>query len=72
MQGRADRGIMLTTGTFTADAQKEARRDGVAAIELVNGEKLLDMFESLGLGLVLRTTYDIDHGFFDQFRSKAG
>ncbi|AFZ11492.1 restriction endonuclease [Crinalium epipsammum PCC 9333] len=69
MMGRADKGIILTTGTFTSDAQKEAVRDGVPPIELVHGEKLLDMFESLELGLTPRTTYDIDLHFFQEFQS---
>ncbi len=69
MMGRADKGIILTTGTFTSDAQKEAVRDGVPPIELVHGEKLLDMFEHLELGLLPRTTYDIDLHFFKEFQS---
>jgi restriction system protein len=51
MAGRADKGIILTTGTFTPDARREAERDGVPPIELVDGDKLLDLFESLELGL---------------------
>jgi restriction system protein len=51
MLGRADKGIIITTGTFTTDAVKEARRDGVPPIELVDGQKLVDMFELLELGL---------------------
>ena len=41
MEGRADKGIFLTTGTFTMDAKKEAVRDGAKPIELVDGEKLV-------------------------------
>ncbi len=70
MQGRADKGIILTTGSFTADARKEAVRDGVPPIELVDGEKLLDMFEELELGLKPRKAYDIDSQFFDEFRKQ--
>ncbi len=69
MMGRADKGIILTTGTFTSDSQKEAVRDGVPPIELVHGEKLLDMFGNLELGLVPRTIYDIDLHFFKEFQS---
>jgi restriction system protein len=68
MMGRADKGIILTTGTFTSDAQKEAVRDGVPPIELVNGSKLLDMFVNLELGLTPRKTYDIDLHFFKEFQ----
>ncbi len=68
MQGRADKGIILTTGTFTQEAKREARRDGALPIELVDGEKLVDMFEKLELGLKPRTIFDLDEGFFDEFR----
>ncbi|MCE9646275.1 MAG: restriction endonuclease [Chloroflexi bacterium] len=68
MMGRADKGIILTTGTFTSEAKKEAVRDGVPPIELVDGEKLLDMFETLELGLKPKKAYNIDEKFFDDFR----
>ena len=69
MMGRADKGIILTTGTFTAEAQKEALRDGVSPIELVNGEKLIDMFERLELGLKPRKTFDVDEQFFEPYQT---
>lgn len=68
MMGRADKGIILTTGSFTAEARKEAVRDGVPPIELVDGEKLLDMFEELELGLKPRKTFELDLSFFDEFK----
>ena len=67
MMGRADKGIILTTGTFTSDAKKEAVRDGVNPIELVDGEKLMDMFETLELGLKPKKAFEIDEKFFDDF-----
>jgi restriction system protein len=68
MMGRADKGIMITTGSFTVDAKKEARRDGVPPIELVAGEDLVALFENLELGLRPRKTFEIDPGFFEEFR----
>jgi restriction system protein len=67
MAGRADKGIIITTGTFTAEAKREATRDGVPPIELIDGDKLLDMLESLELGLRPVTTFEVDHGFFTEF-----
>jgi restriction system protein len=67
MQGRADKGIIITTGTFTAEARKEAVRDGVPPIELVDGEKLVEMMEELGLGLVPVQAFKVDEGFFEQY-----
>ena len=68
MMGRADKGIIMTTGTFTNEAKKEAIRDGVPPIELVDGEKLLDMFEQLELGLKPIKAFEVDAKFFDEFR----
>jgi restriction system protein len=70
MQGRADKGIIPTTGTFTADAKKEALRDGVPPIELVDGEKLIEMFESLELGLKQKISFELDPHFFDPFKGQ--
>lgn len=69
MSGRADKGIFLTTGRFTQDAKKEARRDGAQPIELVDGEMLVDMFEKLELGVKPVTTYEVDHKFFKEYES---
>jgi restriction system protein len=71
MAGRADKGIMMTTGTFTVEAKKEARRDGATPIELVSGEDLVKLFEDLELGLLPRKTYEIDRKFFDEFSREA-
>jgi restriction system protein len=68
MMGRADKGIILTTGNFTSEARKEAVRDGVPPIELVHGEKLIEMLEQLELGLTPVRAYEIDPSFFDEFR----
>jgi len=68
MMGRADKGIIITTGTFTSDARKEATRDGVPPIELVDSEKLLSMFEVLELGVRPIKAYEVDPRFFDEFR----
>lgn len=67
MMGRADKGMVLTTGTFTVEAKREARRDGAPPIELVDGDDLVRLFESLEFGLRPRTTYDVDEAFFQQF-----
>jgi restriction system protein len=69
MAGRADKGIIITTGTYTAEARREASRDGVPPIELIDGEKLVDMLEHLELGLRPVTAYEIDEQFFNEFMS---
>jgi len=67
MAGRADKGIIITTGSFTAESRKEAVRDGVPPIELVDGEKLIGVLEQLELGLKPSTTYTLDFVFFESF-----
>ena len=68
MMGRADKGLILTTGGFSADAKAEAARDGVPPIELVDGEEIVDLLEQIELGLIPRKTFEIDPKFFDEFR----
>ncbi len=67
IMGRADKGIFITTGTFTSEARREAVRDGVPPIELVDASKLILMFEQLELGLIPKTVYEIDKSFFKEF-----
>ena len=67
MAGRADKGIIVTTGSFAAEARREATRDGAPPIELIDGEKLLDVLEKLELGLKPVTTYEVERTFFREF-----
>ena len=71
MQGRADKGLIITTGTFTADARREATRDGAPAIDLLDGEALCGLLKDLRLGVEVRpvTTEQIivDEAFFAGF-----
>jgi restriction system protein len=69
MAGRTDRGIIITTGTFTAEARREGTREGVPPIELIDAEKLIEMLKSLELGLKPETTYKVDESFFEEFKS---
>ena len=69
MSGRADKGIIITTGTFTQEAKREATRDGAPPIELIDGEQLIDMLEKLEQGLKAVTTYEVEHAFFNEFKA---
>jgi restriction system protein len=51
MVGRADKGLLVTTGTFTKDAFREATRDGAPAIDLIDGAQLVEMLRELALGV---------------------
>lgn len=67
MTGRADKGIILTTGRFTQDAKKEAIRDDAPPIELVDGDGMIELFEKNELGLKPIKTFEVDTPFFDEF-----
>jgi len=71
MQGRAEKGIIITTGTFTAEARREAGRDGAPPIELVDSENLVAMFERLEIGLRPVQTFQLDPSFFQEFQKKG-
>ena len=54
MMGRTDKGLFITTGSFTAEAKKEATRDGAPSIELIDGPLLCELLKKLGLGVSVR------------------
>jgi len=68
MQGRTDKGLLITTGTFTRDAIKEATRDGAPPIDLIDGEQLVQRLKELGLGvkISLIESVDIDIEWFSK------
>jgi restriction system protein len=54
MVGRADKGLFITMGTFTKEAIKEATRDGAPAIDLVDGDQLVEKLKQLSLGVITK------------------
>lgn len=56
IMGRCEKGLFITTGTFTSHAMDEARRDGALAIDLVDGSRLCDLLKSLSLGVKTEIT----------------
>jgi restriction system protein len=59
MIGRADRGLVITTGTFSREARAEATRDGAPPIDLVDGEQLLDKLRELRLGVGVKMIEEV-------------
>jgi len=51
LQGRADKGLFVTTGRFTNEARKEASRDGAIPIDLIDGEGLVKKIKDIKLGV---------------------
>jgi len=67
MIGRADKGLLITTGTFTPDALKEATRDGAPPIDLIDGEQLTQKLKELNLGVHSKMVeaVEVDSKWFD-------
>ena len=69
MVGRTDKGLFITTGTFTRDAIREANRDGAPAIDLMDGEKIAEKLKELNLGvdIELREHITVNKKWFENF-----
>lgn len=59
MVGRADKGLIITPSTFTADARREATRDGAPAIDLVDGEALCGLLKDRQLGVTVKLVEEV-------------
>ena len=59
MAGRGDKGLLITTGTFTREAKREASRPGAPPIDIVDGEKLCELLKEHGLGVQSRTVEEV-------------
>jgi len=59
MVGRTDKGLFITTGSYTPDAQKEATRDGAPAIDLIDGEQLCELLKNLKLGVTTKMVEEV-------------
>lgn len=68
MTGRTDKGIMITTGTFSSEAEREAVREGAPQVELVDGERLVEMMERLQIGVEPMTVYVVNYEFFESYK----
>ena len=68
MMGRTDKGLIITTGTFSPDARREATRDGAPPIDLIDGESLCDKLKELSLGVETKLVekVSVKPDWFDQ------
>jgi restriction system protein len=72
MAGRGEKGLLITTGSFTRNAQAEAARDGAPPVELIDGDRLCNLLKEFRLGIEVRTrvTEDVTvkPDFFDEYQ----
>ena len=67
--GRADKGLFITTGNFTRDAQREAVRDSASAIDLIDGIYLCDLLKNFSVGVTTESVEIVrpQREFFENF-----
>jgi restriction endonuclease Mrr len=72
MAGRGEKGLLITTGSFTREAQAEATRDGAPPVELMDGDRLCDLLKEFRLGVEVRERIEqdvtVNPGFFDEYQ----
>src|SRR2546421_6736738 len=72
MAGRGEKGLLITTGSFTRNAQAEAVRDGAAPVELIDGDRLCDLLREYRIGVEVRERIEqvvaVNPGFFDEYQ----
>ena len=59
MSGRADKGLILTTGSFTREAKKEATRDGAIPIDLIDGNEFAERLKELKIGVEIELVEEV-------------
>ena len=73
MAGRGEKGLLVTTGTFTRSARDESSRDGAPPVELIDGDDLCNLLKEYELGVQTRIRQvedvSVDLDFFKQFEA---
>lgn len=60
-----EKGVLITTGSFTHAAKEEASSEGKRLIDLMDGEELINKLAEYGIGLTEVKSYEIDEDFFN-------
>lgn len=66
IMGRADKGLIITTGVFSKDAKDEARRDGALIIDLIDGHDLANKLKEFNLGVKIIEQVEINEKWFNE------
>ena len=64
---QADKGLLITTGTFTQGARQESSKPGFPLIDLIDGDLLADKLRELGMGVSTRMVerVEVNPNWFD-------
>lgn len=61
-----EKGIFITTGTFTRAAREEASNAGKQQIDLIDGEEFINKLIEYRLGVKEKMVYEVDKEFFEK------
>ena len=61
-----EKGIFITTGTFTRAAREEASNAGKQQIDLIDGTEFINKLIEYRLGVTEKTIYEVDKAFFEK------
>lgn len=61
-----EKGILITTGSFSKAAKQEATDPGKQQIDLIDGEGLIDKIAEYSIGVREVKSYEIDEEFFEK------
>ena len=59
-----EKGVLITTGTFSKQAKEEASSPGKQQIDIMDGEEFINKIAEYGIGVKEVKTYEIDEEFF--------
>ena len=64
LNNNIEKGLLITTGTFSKSAKLEAADPGKRLIDLMDGEELIDKIVEFSIGVREVKDYEIDEEFF--------
>ena len=65
-----EKGVLITTGTFSREAKAEAVSSGKKLIDLMDGEELINKLAEYNIGLNEVKSYEIDEDFFNSLENE--
>ncbi len=61
-----EKGIFITTGSFTRQAIEEASNAGKQQIDLIDGSDFVDKLVEFQIGINAKTIYEVDRNYFEK------
>ena len=71
LDNNIEKGVLITTGSFSKSAREEASAPGKKQIDLMDGNDFMDKLAEYNIGLAPRMEYDIDEGFFSSISDET-